>query len=50
MWTTEQRQAYERDGLRYPSGLTDELWALFEPLIPPAKRGGGKRTADVRRC
>src|SRR5436305_9256418 len=48
MWTVEQRQAYERDGLRYPSDLTDAEWALVEPLIPPAKRGGRKRTADVR--
>ena len=48
MWTTEQRQAYERDGLRYPSDLTDAEWALVEPLIPPAKRGGRKREVDVR--
>jgi transposase len=48
MWTVGQRQAYERDGLRYPSDLTDAEWALVEPLIPPAKRGGRKRTADVR--
>jgi len=23
-------------------------WAHVEPLIPPAKRGGGKRRADMR--
>ncbi|MAD36771.1 transposase, partial [Tistrella sp.] len=40
MWTTEPRRVYERPGLRYPSDLTDEEWALVEPLIPPAKRGG----------
>src|SRR6266478_9496413 len=34
--------------LRYPSDLTDEEWALVEPLIAPAKRGGNKRTVDVR--
>jgi transposase len=28
--------------------MTDEEWALVEPLIPPAKRGGRKRTVDVR--
>jgi transposase len=28
--------------------LTDEEWALIAPLIPPAKRGGNKRTVDVR--
>ena len=48
MWTTEQRQAHARVGLRYPSDLTDEEWALVEPFIPPAKRGGRRRTVDVR--
>jgi transposase len=48
MWTNENRRLYDRSKLRYPSDLTDEEWALIEPLIPPAKRGGGKRTADMR--
>jgi transposase len=48
MWTVEQRQAHDRAGLRYPSDLTDAEWALVEPLIPPARRGGRKRTVDVR--
>src|ERR671933_2419683 len=48
MWTVEQRQAHDRAGLRYPSDLTDEEWALVEPSIPPAKRGGRRRTVDVR--
>ena len=48
MWTVEQRQAHARVGLRYPSDLTDEEWALVEPFIPPAKRGGRRRTVDVR--
>jgi len=48
MWTSENRRAYERDGLRYPSDLSDEEWALIAPLIPPAKRGGRPRTVDVR--
>ena len=39
---------YNRDRLRYPSDLTDEEWALVEPLIPPAKRGGRRRTVVVR--
>jgi putative transposase len=33
---------------RYPSDLTDEAWAILEPLIPPAKRGGRPRTANMR--
>ena len=48
MWTAEQRQVDERHGLRYPSDLTDAEWALVEPFIPPAKRGGRQRTVDVR--
>jgi transposase len=38
MWTTENRTRYDRSELRYPSDLTDDEWALIEPLIPPAKR------------
>src|SRR5208282_2165889 len=37
-----------RSRLRYPSDLTDEEWALVEPLIPLAKRGGNRRTVNVR--
>ncbi|MDE3747264.1 MULTISPECIES: IS5 family transposase [Methylobacterium] len=48
MWTTENRARYDRSELRYPSDLTDDEWALIEPLIPPAKRGGGKRSVDMR--
>ncbi len=48
MWTTENRPRYNRDKLRYPSDLSDEEWALIEPLIPPAKRGGRKREVVVR--
>jgi transposase len=28
--------------------LTDEEWELVEPLIPPGKSGGGKRTVIMR--
>ena len=48
MWTAENRRDYERTGLRYPSDLTDAEWALAAPLIPPAKRGGRKRSVEVR--
>jgi transposase len=48
MWTTENRQRYNRDKLRYPSDLTDEEWTLVEPQIPPAKHGGRHRTVVVR--
>jgi transposase len=33
---------------RYPNDLTDEEWALVEPLIPPAKRGGRQPNVNVR--
>ncbi len=48
MWTNENRHHYDRSHVRYPSDLTDAEWALVEPLIPPAKRGGGKRTVNMR--
>lgn len=48
MWTDENRKRYDRSKLRYPSDLTDAEWALVEPLIPPAKPGGNKRTVTVR--
>ena len=48
MWTNENRDRYNPSKLRYPSDLTDEEWALTEPLIPPTKRGGNRRTVNVR--
>jgi transposase len=48
MWTAANRARYDRSRLRYPSDLTDEEWALIAPRIPPAKRGGNKRTVDLR--
>ena len=48
MWTVENRPRYDRSKLRYPSDLTDDEWALARPEIPRAKRGGNKRTVDLR--
>src|SRR3712207_6610017 len=48
MWTAADRERYGRDGLRYPSDLTDAEWALIAPLIRPAKRGGRRRSVVVR--
>ena len=48
MWTQENRGRYDRSQQRYPSDLTSGEWGLVEPLIPPAKRGGGKRRVDMR--
>ena len=48
MWTNGNRSLYERKGLRYPSDLTDAEWAVIAPLIPPGKRGGRRRSVDLR--
>ena len=48
MWTTENRPRTNRDRLRCPSDRADEERALVEPLIPPAKRGGRRRTVVAR--
>ena len=48
MWTSENRCRYDRSHQRYESDLTETEWGEIEPLIPPAKRGGNKRTVDIR--
>ena len=48
MSTDENRVRHDRSKLRYPSDLTDEERMLVDPLIPPAKRGGNRRTTDER--
>lgn len=48
MWTTGNRARYDQRQLCYPSDLTDEEWSLIAPLIPAARRGGNKRTVDIR--
>lgn len=47
-WTGIARREYGRKGLRYPSDMTDREWMLTAPFIPPAKRGGRRRTTDMR--
>lgn len=32
----------------YPSDLTEQEWAIVEPLIPPPKSGGRPREVDMR--
>ena len=32
----------------YPTDLTDEQWAILQPLIPSAKPGGRPRVVDRR--
>jgi transposase len=38
MWTQKTRALYRREGLRYPSDLTDEEFALIEPFLPPTRK------------
>ena len=47
-WTGIARREHSREGLRYPSDMTDVEWALTVPFVPPARRGGRPRTADMR--
>ena len=35
MWTAKNRQQYERQGLRYPSDVTDEEWNVVRPYVVP---------------
>jgi len=49
VWTAENRGRYDRRGQRYPSDLTNEEWAVLQPLLPvrqgrgrPRARGGGR--------
>jgi transposase len=48
-WTEITRAEYRRDGLRYASDMTDAEWALIARWLPPRRRLGRPRTADLRR-
>src|SRR5665647_2118631 len=48
MWKPEHRLTADRRSLRYPSDLSDLEWMLIAPLIPPARRGGRRRSVNVR--
>ncbi len=48
MWKPEHRRSADRNGLRYPSDLTDTEWGIVEPMIPPARHGGRRRSVNVR--
>ena len=48
MGTAENRAYYARSRLRHPTDLTEAEWALISRLIPPSKRGGNKRTVEMR--
>jgi transposase len=49
MWTAANRKSYERQGLRYPSDMTEAEWALVKPLVDVPQRGQGRRrVVDLR--
>ena len=48
MWKPEHRLTGDRRSLRYPSDLSDAEWMLVAPMIPPARRGGRRRSVNVR--
>ena len=48
MWKPEHRRAADCNDLRYPSDLTDAERANVEPMIPPGRHGGRKRSVNVR--
>lgn len=48
MWKPVHGLAAERRGFRYPSDMSDAEWMLVAPFIPPARRGGRRRSFDVR--
>ena len=49
MWTETTRGIYERKGARYATDLTDDEWAILEPLLPAqANRRGRPRHVRLR--
>ena len=48
MWTMKTARGMTAAICGYSSDLTDDEWKLVEPLIPPGKRGGDKRTVIMR--
>ena len=47
-WTGIARRGHSREGLRYPSDMTERECLLTAPFIPPAKTGGRRRTTAMR--
>jgi transposase len=48
MWTASARHQYRRTGGRCATDVTDAEYALIEPLLPRAKRGGRGRETPLR--
>ena len=48
MWTSKNRLKFNRDKVRYPRDLMDDERSHIEPIVPPANRGGRKRSVELR--
>jgi len=48
MWTDDHRDTHKPRSGRYPSDISDEEWALIEPMLPPPRTGGRRRVTDMR--
>lgn len=48
VWTAKTRSRYDRRGQRYPSDLTNDEWAILEPLLPVAQGKGRPRQHLLR--
>ena len=44
----QRRVSGKRQQRRYTSDLPNQQWAIIEPLIPAAKKGGRPREVDIR--
>jgi putative transposase len=49
MWTATTRARHRRDGLRFPSDLTDAEWAVLAPLLPAPSPVGRPPSWPMRR-
>ena len=47
-WDEATHEQYSRSGMRYESDVTDEEWAVIEPLLPEPSRKGRPRRTDLR--
>jgi transposase len=48
MWTDEDRKTHAPRAGRYPSDVSEEEWAIVEPMIPDARPGGRGRETSMR--
>jgi transposase len=48
MWTAANRNPYARQGLRYPSDVTDAEWDLVRPFLVSSKHKGSPSPERVR--